>query len=240
MAADDYVRARPRWSPDGTRLAYSREHPPRTGRSMVLLPLGGDEQVLTSTLYGISAIDWSADGTRVLSVGRGSPAESSAIWLLPVAAAPRAETQRRVLASRPGYNLWEPRFSPDERWICFLATSVKDTAVHTIHVMPAGGGDWIPITETKYYDDKPRWSPDGKTLYFMSPRRGSFDLWGIGFDPQEGKKVGEPFLVKPFDNPGQHVSQNLGLGHLALSAQRFVLPLAQVSGNIWVLENVDR
>jgi hypothetical protein len=27
---------------------------------------------------------------------------------------------------------------------------------------------------------------------------------------------------------------------LALSEQRFVLPLTQVSGNIWVLENVDR
>jgi Tol biopolymer transport system component len=229
------------WSRDGTRLAYARHDLAQNERYLVLLPLGGEEQVLTSLHRGtnLSAADWSLDGASLL-VTRPDAAGTVTIWLLPVAAAPKAETQGRLIASRPGYNLSQPSFSPDERWICFGATLRKDTAVRMLYVMPAAGGDWIPMTEGKYHDDKPRWSPDGKILYFMSSRRGFFDLWAIRFDPREGKKVGEPFLVKAFDNPGQRVLQTTGLMELSLSAERFVLPMTQVTGNIWVLENVDR
>jgi Tol biopolymer transport system component len=242
LAADDSlsVRGALTWSHDGTHLAYAREHPISHERSVVLLRPGGEEQALTSPHAGeCGPEDWSADGARILIVRSAGPGPR-AIWLLPVDAAPKAEAQARLLASKPDCNLFQPRFSPDERWICFLAVQRNDTAVRMIYVMPAAGGDWIPITEGKYRDDKPRWSPDGKRLYFMSTRRGFFDLWGIGFDPHDGKKVGKPFLVKAFDNPGQRVLQFGGLMELALSEQRFVLPITQVSGNIWVLENVDR
>jgi len=217
-------------------LAYHRRSP--KGDSLVLLPLGGEEQVLTSPHLPAQAApsDWSADGAWILTV-QGAPI---AIWRLPNATAPKAETQGYVLASSPEYNLFEPRFSPDERWICFLAVQRKDTAVRTIHVMPAAGGEWLPITEGKYLDDKPRWSPDGKLLYFMSNRTGFFNLWAIRFDPEQGKSVGQPFLVKAFESPEQRFLRSAGQLQLAISEQRFVLPLSQVSGNIWVLENVDR
>jgi hypothetical protein len=130
--------------------------------------------------------------------------------------------------------------SPDERWISFLAIQRTDAADCIIYVMSAAGGEWIPMTEGKYYDDKPHWSHDGKTLYFMSPRGGFFDLWGIRFDPKEGKKMGEPFLVRAFDKPGQRVVKDALVLDWALGRERVVLPLAQVSGNIWMLENVDR
>jgi Tol biopolymer transport system component len=240
LAADDYDRFGPHWSCDGTRLAYRRSN--KNEMSMVLLPIGREEQVLTSPRPRRGADiawDWSADGMWVLG-SRSEPPGPAAVWLLPVAAAPKAETQARVLASKPDYNLFEPRFSPDERWICFLAVHRKDAADHTIYVMPASGGAWIRMTEGKCQDDVPRWSPDGKTIYFMSPPTGFFNLWGIRFDPDQGKPVGKPFLVKAFESPGQRVLQNLADMALALSEHRFVLPLTQFSGNIWVLENVDR
>jgi serine/threonine protein kinase len=240
LSADDYDRFAPHWSPDGARLAYRRRN--KIESSMVLLPIGGEEQVLTSPRpHGGAdhAFDWSADGTSILGL-RSEPPGPVTIWLLPIAAAPKAETRGRVLASKPDYDLWQSRFSPDERWICFVAVPVKDMVVHTLFVMPAPGGEWRQITTGKYHDDKPRWSPDGKTLYFMSNRTGFFNLWGIRFDPDQGKPVGEPFLIKAFESPGQHVLQSIGQMELALSEHRFVLPLTQVSGNVWVLENVDR
>jgi Tol biopolymer transport system component len=241
LAADDYDRYSPHWSRDGARLAYRRRD--KNESSMVLLPIGGEEQVLTSPRLpggGDVASDWSADGKWILGSRGELPGPPAAIWLLPVVAAPKAETQGRKVASKPDYNLWQPRFSPDECWICFFATHVRDAANHTIYVMPASGGEWIPITEGKYQDDKPRWSPDGKTLYFMSTRTGFFNLWGIRIDPDKGKPVGEPFLVKAFESPGQRVLQSAGEMELGLSEQRLVLPITQVTGNIWVLENVDR
>ena len=72
----------------------------------------------------------------------------------------------------------------------------------TLYVMPAAGGPWTRITDGKHWDDKPRWSPDGKTIYFVSGRSGFFNVWGIRFDSTKGKPVGEAFRVTAFENPG--------------------------------------
>jgi hypothetical protein len=167
-------------------------------------------------------------------------ADPTAIWQLPLDAAPKAETKEHVVASRADYYIWDARPSPDERWILFRADPATEAAVHNIYVMPAEGGNWTQITEGKCKDDKPRWSPDGKTIYFMSPRTGFFNLMGIRFDPDRGKPMGEPFPVKAFENPGERVLLDLSQMQLGISEHLFVLPITQVTGNIWVLENVDR
>jgi hypothetical protein len=67
--------------------------------------------------------------------------------------------------------------------------------------MPAAGGPWTLISKGKPWDDKPNWSPDGKTIYFVSARSGFFNVWGIRFDSTKGKPVGEAFRVTAFENP---------------------------------------
>jgi sugar lactone lactonase YvrE len=146
----------------------------------------------------------------------------------------------RVVTSHPGYNLWQPRFSPDERWIIFNAVGATGAGVSTIYVVPAAGGEWTRITEGKFWDDKPHWSPDGRTVYFASSRTGFFNVWGIHFDSIVGKPIGEPFRVTAFESPSQMVWPNGLLMDLSLSAARLVLPIMEVSGSIWALENVDR
>jgi len=164
-----------------------------------------------------------------------------AICLFPISAAPRAETQMRVLTSHAEYNLWEGHYSSDERWITFEAIQATESGVSTIYVMPAAGGEWTRITEGKYWDDKPRWSPDGRTIYFVSGRSGFFNVWGIRFDPTSGKPVGEAFRVTAFESPGQMMSPRLvQLIDISLAADRLVLPITEMSGSIWILENVDR
>jgi Tol biopolymer transport system component len=243
LASDDCYRVIPRWSRDGRRLAYRRDHRLKKESSMVIWPLGGDEQVLTSprrTSGSENPQDWSADGNWILASSDRKTPKLASILLYPVAAAPSAESQARLVTSDPECSLWQPRFSPDGRWISFVAYD-QVTSKSTLNVMPATGGEWIPITDGKYPDDKPRWSPDGKTIYFLSPRTGFFNVWGIRFDPEQGRPVGEPFPVKAFESPERVLlHSNISGAELALSEHRFVLPLTQVSGNIWVLENVDR
>lgn len=157
--------------------------------------------------------------------------------MLPVAASPRAEAQMRVVASHPDDNLYQARFSPDDHWISFCTAKMNQAGTTTIYVVPANGGDWIQITDGHHFDDKPRWSPDGKMLYFISNRTGFFNVWGIRFDPIAGKPVGDPFRVTLFDSPGQMILEDVRIMELAIAADHLILPVMEVSGNIWVINN---
>jgi len=106
--------------------------------------------------------------------------------------------------------------------------------------MPAMGGPWVQITDGNQWDDKPRWSPDGRTIYYLSERKGFFNLWGIRFDPAKGQPQGKPFQVASFDSPSPMIPKFIQAVEFSLTDGRLVLPLEQTSGSIWVLDNVDR
>jgi hypothetical protein len=102
--------------------------------------------------------------------------------------------------------------------------------------MPAAGGAWVPITSGSSYDDKPRWSSDGRTVYFISDRSGPINLWGQRFDSASGTPSGEPFKASAFDNPSRLLTNVLQRAEIAVSADRVFLPLTDTAGDIWVLD----
>jgi Tol biopolymer transport system component/DNA-binding winged helix-turn-helix (wHTH) protein len=247
VVVGDFQRATPRWSRDGARLAYRRTWPPNAEGSprehaLVVLPAeGGDEQLITSpSPFSENALDWSADGEWLLGNSERQTPGRFLIGLFPTSAAPAAETKMRVVTSHPDQNLWQARFSPDERWISFIAVDANDAAIATLYVVPRAGGPWIRVTEGRYWDDKPRWAPDGRTLYFISNRAGFFNVWGVRFDPALGKPVGEPFRVTALESPGQIIVPYMTLMEMTLAADRLVVPIMEVSGGIWILENVEQ
>jgi dipeptidyl aminopeptidase/acylaminoacyl peptidase len=156
---------------------------------------------------------------------------------------PRGNAVARSLLSDAAYDLYQARFSPDERWIVFEAvpgSNKSQPSASAIYVSPASGRPWIRITDGKRWDDKPHWSPNGKMIYFLSARGGFFNVWGIRFDPVRGKPLGDPFPVTALDNPSQMVSKFIPLLALSFTQDRLVLTVTQQSGNIWVMDNVDR
>jgi dipeptidyl aminopeptidase/acylaminoacyl peptidase len=161
------------------------------------------------------------------------------VWLLTVADAPDAEVSARKILSHPVYGLYQPHFSPDGRWITFLALNTS-TLECRLYVTLASGGPWIQITDGKQWDDKPRWSPDGKMIYFVSGRGGVFNVWGIHFDPATGKPRGERFPVTAFDSPGPMVPREIQDVELSLTQDKLVLTMEELSGSIWVLDNVGQ
>src|SRR5207249_542747 len=117
-------------------------------------------------------------------------------------------------------------------WIVFQAANRSRTADSVIYVVPTSGGPWTRISEESLWDDKPRWSPDGRTIYFLSARSGFLNIWGRRFDPIKGQPVGQSFPVTKFGSPGQMIPDRLVQVEVALAQNRLVLPLAGISGGI--------
>src|SRR2546426_10925576 len=59
----------PRWSPDGTRLAFLSERAPRDKPQLYVMPAdGGEPTKLTALENGVGRVAWSPDGTRLAFV----------------------------------------------------------------------------------------------------------------------------------------------------------------------------
>jgi len=93
----------------------------------------------------------------------------------------------------------------------------------------AGGrSDWIRVSEGAHAS----WSPDSKMVYMLSARDGFQCLWAQRLVPETRQPAGEAFAVKHFHEARQVLPLNtLGFG---LASDRFVLPIAETRGNVWL------
>ncbi len=86
----------------------------------------------------------------------------------------------------------DPQLSPDGKWVAYAvdkATLKTDKNETRIWMVPASGGDAIPLTADGVTSTHPRWSPDGKYLAFLSARHeGKTQVWllnRLGGDAQQ-------------------------------------------------------
>jgi Tol biopolymer transport system component/DNA-binding winged helix-turn-helix (wHTH) protein len=240
IITDEYVRDSAQWSPDGKHLAYQRRKFDESQLAIWSVENRTEEPLTTlETKYWQIVYDWSPDG-KALLVSKASETSPFEVWVVPIAAAPHAETAAKKILSSPVASLFQPHYSPDGRWIAFQTTTNTSTGIDTkLYVSSAIGGPWLPFGQDKHWDDKPRWSPDGKMIYFLSGRSGFFDVWGMHFDSVQGRPIGKPFQVTAFNKPNLMISQRIEGAELSLTQHQLALLMEQTSGSIWVLDNVE-
>ena len=240
VPGDRYRRISPVWSFDNGRIMYLRvsrgAEDDASERETVTVPVsGGQEQVLDTAAQLERLFDWSADGAWILAAPRRTAAPYELI-LLPANATSGLE--RRVLATDAESNLWKARLSADQRWVVFAAPT--GPGVSALYAVPIAGGDRVKITTGEFFEDRPRWSPDGRIVYFLSNRSGFFNVWGRRFDPERGVALGEPFAVTELNDPAQMIPPRTVQLGMAVSHDRLIVPVADASGNIWVLDGMNR
>ena len=147
---------------------------------------------------------------------------------------------------RPGYGLHQLKFSPDGKWIVLEATDISRSSLIFVlptHVVPAHGGvpagseEWIRISDKDGWHDKPRWSPDGNLIYYISHRDGFRCLWTQRLDPSTKRPLGEPEGVNHFHETRLSM-MNIGLGVLEIDVakDKIILGMGELTGNIWSME----
>lgn len=71
-------------------------------------------------------------------------------------------------------------WSPDSRFIALEVMNPLHEPYGDISIIDLESGEFIPVTESGYFDQQPRWSPDGNALLFASERYGmrNHASWG--------------------------------------------------------------
>src|ERR671914_784928 len=134
---------------------------------------------------------------------------ATAAWVLPVciAAAQTAQPARtgRAFAPTDWYKLTTlsgPAMSPDGSRIAFTVQTLneRENKYHReVWVVPTGGGAPVRYTSPSAESSNPRWSPDGKYLFFTSNRTGGKGTtWTLRMDAPGG----EAFQLENYPSVG--------------------------------------
>jgi dipeptidyl aminopeptidase/acylaminoacyl peptidase len=87
----------------------------------------------------------------------------------------------------------DPQVSPDGRQVAFVIETMVPEANEVrsqIWLAPAEPGQAPrPLTTGKHQDQQPRWSPDGRTLAFVSNRTGSRQIWLLPLNGGEPRRL---------------------------------------------------
>ena len=186
-----------------------------------------------------SVLDWSADGKRILAGhGAGVPFTTE-LWTLPIESTDKPPAR---VVSLPGHGLGAgAALSPDGRWVSFTAWKRDVESGSALFVARIADGATHALTDYTRWHERPRWTPDGRTIYFMSSDlRGtfSFNVWGLRFDPARGHSIGAAYQITNLEGPAYAIDAREPA--LALWRDRLLVQIAESAGSIWMLDGIRR
>jgi serine/threonine protein kinase/Tol biopolymer transport system component len=142
----------PRWSPDGSQIAYSAALSGKVLKMFLISAQGGNSEELLGENQPEVDGSWSPDGSR-LAFGR---TDNGAIYIL--------DLKTRQVSTVPGSDgLFSPRWSPEGGHLAALSADSKRLVLYDFKAQK--WSEWVNETGSI---DFPTWSRDGNYLYYDS------------------------------------------------------------------------
>jgi Tol biopolymer transport system component len=236
-------------SPDGSNVIFDRDC--KTGKwesgepisCSFMVPAAGGEPEQVCELC--TARGFSSNGSIVLIQKYNRDGSFNANdWISALDLTSRTEKEFLKPPDKSAYHAF---FSWDDRWVAFKTLPPEGWGSQ-IMIAPVRNGvagkeaEWIAVTNGRYSDDKPQFSPDGNTMYFTSTRDGYLCIWAQKLNPVTKRPVGEPLGYEHFHNSaGRDGATSWGGGllkfpDLSVARGKILMQLPQLRTEIWMTQ----
>lgn len=238
----------PAASPDGKTIAFRSK---RDGIwDLYTMPAdGGTPTKLTRGMIYSGAPVWSPDGKRIAF-------ESSARGDLDIWTMTSDGAQALILTDDSKAQDYAPAWSPDGKWIAFTSWRTGNQQIFIVNADTDCSGasckKALNISQSKFNDVEPAWSPDGKKIAFVSDRDGQraiyvadFSISGIrnvrritfsGWDDQPAWSPDGNWIAfisaRPTRQPVYIVSVAGGLPHVLDNSPDYAASVAWAPGSV--------
>jgi Tol biopolymer transport system component len=199
--ATDY-RGNMVWSPDSARIAFSSPVSGSADLYMKDVRASGASEPIFRNANRKFATDWSREG--FLFYTEIDPKTRADLWYLPLKGS-TGENAKPVAFLQTEFDESFGQISPDGRWIAYISNESGRYDVY-VRSFPAGAGKWqVSLTGTASgTTQQPRWSPDGKELFYVTGSGGTLMLMAapvrFGRGPSGAATVFETGAPEPLFN----------------------------------------
>ena len=180
VAGHDAIDWNPVWSPDGKWLYFLSNRSGSMGLWRVALDetsgvTSGDPQPLATPAWYVTDFSLSADGTVGVYSSLTATNNVARVGFDPGTATIRGDIEMITTGSNDFF--WFD-VTKDGR---FVALTTSSRTREDLYVLTVADGSMRQLTNDFARDRRPRWSPDARSIYFDSDRRGP-QIWRIDAD----------------------------------------------------------
>ena len=193
----------PVWSPDGKYLYFVSDRSGNTNFWRVAIDeetgrvLSEPEAIVTPSTFS-RHLNFSRDGKRLIYV---QTKNQSNIQAVEFDAESAKVTAQPFWITRGDRSVVRPDLSADgKNFVMRVPRRTQDDIV----VVSRDGASWRDLTNDKFFDRYPRWSPNGRQIAFTSDRGGHYEIWMIDADGTNLRQItfsGTPGTSFPLWSP---------------------------------------